>query len=240
MEPNETDLQHYLIVKGNDLIQNSRYKLTLDEQKIILYWCTKIRPNDADFYEYEFDMYDFCDLCGITRNRKNRLNLEKTLVSLQTKNFAIVKPGEDITETTWYTWFSHITFIDKSPKARMAFDPALKPYLLGLKANFTPYWLENILPMKSGYSVRLYELLRSYLNIGECTYTLEEIRERLETEYDRWDNLKARIIDRAVEEINKYTDIAVEYQAIRTGHAYTGIRFTVTRQTRRQIGEKHD
>ena len=35
MEPNETDLHHYLIVKGNDLIQNSRYKLTLDEQKII-------------------------------------------------------------------------------------------------------------------------------------------------------------------------------------------------------------
>lgn len=240
MEPKEADLQHYLVVKGNDLIQNSRYTLTLCEQKIILYWITKIRPNDADFYEYEFDMYDFCDLCGIQRNRKNRLNIGKALVSLQSKNFAIVKPGEDITKTTWYTWFSHITFIDKSPKALMAFDPALKPYLLGLKANFTPYWLKNILPMKSGYAVRLYELLRSFLNIGECSYTLEELRELLMAEYDRWDNLKARILDKAVEEINEYTDICVEYQAVREGHAYAGVRFIISPQTRRQIGDPHD
>lgn len=234
------DLQHYLVVKGNDLIQNSRYSLTLLEQKVILYWITRIRPNDEDFAECEFDMNAFCDLCGITRNRKNRLNIEKTLVSLQTKNFAIVRPGEEAKEKVWYTWFSRIVLVEGSPKARMAFDPTLKPYLLGLKSNFTPYWLENILPMKSGYSIRLYELLRSFLNIGECVYTLDELRARLEAEYDRWDNMKARIIDKVIDEINKYTDIHAEYQTIRESYSVVAVRFIISRQTRRQIGEKHD
>ena len=122
----------------------------------------------------------------------------------------------------------------------MAFDPTLKPYLLGLKSNFTPYWLENILPMKSGYSIRLYELLRSYLNIGECIYTLNDLRARLEAEYDRWDNLKARIIDKAIEEINEYTDIHAEYQTIRESYSVVAVRFIITHQTRRQIGDHHD
>ena len=231
--------ENLLVVKENDLIRYSRYSLSLLEQKIILYWITKIRPNDTDFHEYEFDMNDFCSLCGITRNRKNRLNLEKALVALQTKNFAIVREGEDVTETTWYTWFSHITFVDGSPKARMAFDPALKPYLIGLKSNFTPYWLENILPMTSGYAVRLYELLRSYEYIGECYYTLEGLKARLEAEYDRWDNFKARIIDKAIEEINKYTDIVVAYESVKNGYSVVGVRFTISPQTRRQIGDHH-
>ena len=71
-QTDHADLQHYLVVKGNDLIQNSRYSLTLLEQKVILYWITRIKPTDEDFAECEFDMNAFCDLCGITRNRKNR------------------------------------------------------------------------------------------------------------------------------------------------------------------------
>lgn len=240
------ELQHYLVVKGNDLIRYSRFSLTLLEQKVILYWVTKIKPNDTEFYEYEFDMNDFCDLCGITRNRKNRMNLEKTLVSLQTKNFAIVKAEEDIKETTWYTWFSHITFVDNSPKVKMAFDPALKPYLLGLKSNFTPYWLENILPMKSGYAIRLYEILKSYEYIGHCQLSLEELKVRLEAEYDRWENFKVRVIDKAIEEINEFTDIFVSYKGIKNGYSIAKIDFIIKSQRRKETaahiseGDKND
>ena len=40
--------------KSNDLIQRSRFNLSLQEQKIILYLISQITPYDHDFKLYEF------------------------------------------------------------------------------------------------------------------------------------------------------------------------------------------
>ena len=63
--------EHYLVVKdqrvvkSNDLIQKSRFDLSLQEQKIILYLISQITPYDEEFKLYEFSIQDFCNICGI-------------------------------------------------------------------------------------------------------------------------------------------------------------------------------
>ena len=47
------------VVKANDLIQKSRFSLTLQQQKIILYLISKIMPTDENFQLYEFSIPDF-------------------------------------------------------------------------------------------------------------------------------------------------------------------------------------
>ena len=53
------------VIKSNDLIQRSRFDLSLQEQKIILYLISQITPYDEEFQLYEFSIADFCKICGI-------------------------------------------------------------------------------------------------------------------------------------------------------------------------------
>ena len=61
-------MQNQLVVKHNDLIQKSRYNLTITQQKLIAYVISLIKPTDTDFQRYEINVADFCELCGIDKN----------------------------------------------------------------------------------------------------------------------------------------------------------------------------
>ena len=51
--------------KSNELIQRTRFNFSLQEQKIILYLISHITPYDKEFKLYEFNIQDFCKVCGI-------------------------------------------------------------------------------------------------------------------------------------------------------------------------------
>lgn len=80
-------LREYKVVKANDLIQKSRFNLTMQEQKIVLYLISKIKPDDTDFAEYTFEIAEFCRVCGIDEsNGKNYLNVKNAIQSLANKS----------------------------------------------------------------------------------------------------------------------------------------------------------
>jgi len=43
--------RNHLVVKHNSLIQKTRYSLTTQQQKVLLYTISKIQPGDDDFKE---------------------------------------------------------------------------------------------------------------------------------------------------------------------------------------------
>ena len=59
---NERSLSVY---KRDDMIQKGRHKLSLQEQRCVLYAISKIRPEDTVFQEYTFELADFYKLCGL-------------------------------------------------------------------------------------------------------------------------------------------------------------------------------
>lgn len=77
--------------------------------------------------------------------------------------------------------------------------------------------------------MRLYELLKSYEYIGRFETTVDNLRDMLilENEYPKMADFKRYVIDKALDEINRFTDIEVEYQAIKRGRAITGFTFTI-------------
>ena len=52
------DEREYNVVKSNILIQKSRFNFTAQEQKIILYLISKIKPEDKDFSSIVRTMID--------------------------------------------------------------------------------------------------------------------------------------------------------------------------------------
>lgn len=75
--------------------------------------------------------------------------------------------------------------------------------------------------------------MKQYESIGERTVTIEEIRELLMLEkdkYQKYSHLKARVIQKAVEEINKYSDIKIKLEKEeKEGKKVIGLVFSINK-----------
>ena len=49
-------------------------------------------------------------------------------------------------------------------------------------------------------------------------------------EYTRMDNLKSRVLDASIKQINEHTDITVEYEQHKRGRSISGFSFTFTQK----------
>lgn len=113
----------------------------------------------------------------------------------------------------------------------------LKPFLLNLKEHYTQYTLDSILVMKSVYAIRLYELLLSKIMTRALPRTgvdieisVEALRECCGCEskaYNTFANLRNRVIDIAVKEINEKTLYALSYDYIKKGKSVIGLIFHI-------------
>lgn len=222
-----------MIVKSNQVIQKSRYHLTIQQQKLILYLISKIRPTDAEFKEYTFDLKDICKILGIEINGANYIRFKDSLKRIADTSFWLEIDGKD----RLYRWIDDIEINRNETKVKIKLDEHLKPFLLQLKESFTYYQLENVLCFDCKYSFRLYELFKSYEFKTNLTISVDELKRYLmaENKYDRFTLFKTNVLNKAIDEINKYTDINVSYRLIRENRIIKYIDFELFRST---INEK--
>jgi len=226
-KPITAKAKEYKIIKSNDLIQQSRFSLSLQEQRVILYLISKIKPEDTKLTDYEFKIQDFCTLCGIDNaNGANYKYIKQTLKGLRDKSIWLTRSdGAQVT----LGWVSKVTINPGSGTVIIKLDDDMKPYLLQLKERFTSYELLYTLAMRSQYSVRLYELLRSYeYQKKKIILDIDRMKELVNAEtYTRFPDFKRYVLDIAVREINDVSDLAVSYELIKEGRRYAKLAFEV-------------
>lgn len=112
----------------------------------------------------------------------------------------------------------------------------LKPYLINLKEKYEQYPYINILPMKSVFSIRIFELIQSKIMVKmlpknglDIVIPIKEIRESLncEDKYQEFSNFKIRVLDAATKEINKVTMYTLSYEIIKKGRAADRVNFHI-------------
>ena len=212
----------YLVTKSNELICTS-YDLSLQEQKIILTIASMVQPEDEAFKEYEFKIKDFIKLLGL-KDQSKYTELPKITLELKKKVFTIGE-GTDLVQVSW---LGGVRYKKKEGTLILSLDPNLKPYMLGLKEFYTSYKLENVLSLKSKYSIRLYEILKSNLFKNHVTIGLDELKTMVganEKAYGVYQNVKKKVILQAQKELNNKTDINFDYEEIKTGRKVTSIKF---------------
>ncbi len=221
-----------MVVKSNNMIQKTRFSLSVQEQKMILFLISKIQPNDTVFQEYTFTLRELCDIMGISYNGKNYRDFRNSIQSLADKSFWV--DSED--GASLCRWIEKAR-VGHDLTVTIRLDDDLKPYLLELYEHFTSYELEYILTMRSKYSIRMYELFKSYSNCGTFEISIVELKQLLLTpEYKAYKDFRVRVIDPAVREINQFTDLEVFYAPRRTGRMISHLRFTVdTKSTKDKI-----
>jgi plasmid replication initiation protein len=82
--------------------------------------------------------------------------------------------------------------------------------------------------MKSQYSLRIYEILKSYEYQHKKTFEIEELKKLLSAEnYTRFPDFKKKVLDISLREINNLSDINVTYAVIKESRRYTQIEFSI-------------
>ncbi|MEY8742859.1 replication initiation protein [Niallia circulans] len=212
-----------LVSKANSIIE-ATYKLGVMEQKIISVIASNIHPNDKDFQTYTFSIKQFGNLIG-SKSKNLYKEVDKVTTKLM-QPFLFINPEG---KPTRIAWLSKATYNVNEGSVTVRFDPDLKPFFLFLNQKFTKYKLGNIIHLRSNYSIRLYELLKSYEGLTERTFTVEELRAKLgaDNKYPNWINFRQRVIDHAQAEIAQKTDISFTYDTIRKGRSIHKIKFKI-------------
>jgi len=218
--------REYMIIKSNDLIQKSRFQLSVQEQKIILHVISKIKPNDEDFILQTIKIPDFCKICGIDyESGKNYKNIKDTIKTLADKSVWLTL--DDGSETL-IRWINKAWINKRSGMIKIRLDDDMKPYLLQLQERFTQYELFYTLAMQSQYSIRVYELLKSYENLNTKTFYIDDLKKILMCEhYIRFPDFKRKVLDISMREINQFSDLSIRYKTIKEGRRFAKIEFTI-------------
>ena len=224
------------VVKANDLIRKTRYDLTTQQQKIILFAISKIKPEDAVYERYEINLEELCEACGLNIDSGGYYykSLKEDLKKLAQREWCTMPDG---TETT-ISWIGDATIVPLNSTVYITFNPNMKPYLFELKTRYTQYKLQNVLVFKGKYSIRLYEIVRSYISQAEIDnhikkeiiISVEEMRNTLMVKsYPIWADFDRYVIRPAIDEINKGAeDIHIEYDIIKNGRKTDKILFIIT------------
>ena len=201
--------------KANELIQKSRFSLSLQQQKIILYLISKIQPTDTEFHEYTFEIKAFCEACGIEYDSGALYSeIKEAVKNIADKSLWVKMPDG---RETLLRWIEKASIEAGTGILTIRLDNDMKPYLLQLNKNYTTYDLIYTLTFKSKYSVRLYELIKS-IHFDESqpyarTYSVDELKKLLSAEtYKTYSHFKEKALDPAINEINAISDKAVCYE----------------------------
>lgn len=199
-----------IVVKSNRLIE-AGYKLTLQEQRIILFCITKIKPKEPLISKtFCISATDYAEMFGIKAKNAYK-ELKATINSLYNRNVKIYNRESNIEGE--FRWVQKKLYFNNDGYAEVTLTDELIPFLSELQETFTMYNIENISGMKSVYAIRMYELLKQFKIFGKRKITLDWLKERLQIEgiYSAFADLKRRVIDPSLKEINEHSDLSVSY-----------------------------
>ena len=218
----------FLVVRHNRLIE-SRHKMTMSERRFILWNIAQINKEDTSFRPFEISVRDYFDVIGLKQTRNPYGVIRRMHDRLTQRNIGIESVDNRGRKAFVYMpWFSELEYSDGRIFSLLNFK--LMPYLLQLKQDFTSIALEQAMILDGFYTGRMYDLLAQYRMAGSRVLMADFIRDRfhIQDKYPFFKDLRIRIVDPAVREINAKTDLQVGYEIIREGRRHVGFRFEIS------------
>lgn len=212
-------LKNNLIVKSNQVIEAS-YTLTTIEQRLILSAIAQVPKGEeiSDDVLYPLTTKNLVKLGGDGKASHKEF---KDAVNRLYERSIVLRDGD---ESDSFRWIQEKVF-KGSTVAFIRFSKPILPFLSNLKAEFTKYLESDIVGMSSPYSIRFYELIMQYRSVGHREISLEDLRWmfQLQNKYPVWADLKKRVIEQAIKEINEHSPYNLTIEPKRTGRKITSI-----------------
>lgn len=106
------------------------------------------------------------------------------------------------------------------------FSERIAPYLIQLNQHFTSYTMKQISGLRSVYSIRVFEMLMRFRDLGFLRISLDDFKDRLEISPKyKWHDTRKRVIEPAIAELKTRGQLDISFIPIKKGRAIVFIEF---------------
>jgi len=216
------NIKNLMATHANSLVQAS-YRLTLNEQRMIVYAAALMRQSTENKDVIRIDLAEFEKAFGL--NVVNRDEIRQCVEKLYNRTiyyrdyYTTVKGEERVADWN-YRWLDGYATdkkasVGKAEEAGMMwlqFGQKVQPLLSDLGEQFTKIELEHVTRLSSGHTIRLYTVFKQWLAKGCVKLEIGEIRHMLDLQdkYVTLDALKKHVLTPALRQINERTDLHID------------------------------
>lgn len=214
---------HPVVVQHNALV-NARFNLGELEGRLFLALLSRVGRADTQFAACRVPVTELVleqnSSHSVYTRVKQMLKEFSQRSVLITKPYTSRRPRHQPAEPDYKAipLLAYAEYCGGEGEIEARFNDLLLPYLLELRDNFTKAELLQLMKLKSPVAHRLYWLLREYAGLGTRTIALSELKEVLglaeASAYERWDNFKTRVLDKAQAELAA-TDLPFTYEVLK-------------------------
>lgn len=188
-----------------DLLEKRLYSVVLMKLKIYQY----VEPKDFDGRNLEIHL----NVSDITESKDATTERLKRMCDNITSKKIVLEKTDDKFFYSSLVPFPQVTY--DNGKITVVIFANILHYFLDLSKGYTSTYLKHALSMSSVYSLRLYELLVAWVNIGKWTISLVTLRKMLNIDaptYNEYRDINAKILKKGIAEIERQTDLLVTYE----------------------------
>jgi len=230
-------------VRQSNAITAARYDYTACQLDILFYLLSILRKEDQPNKEYQIHV---TEIESITGREWNYQQLSDATENMGNRTFKIKTTDEY--QQIWI--FQAVKYKKGKGYFTIKLSEDIRPYLFELKNNFTSYQLHSALKLTSKYAKRIYQLASQWKDIGETkAYSIDELKFMLKLkdpkgkepeQFERISDLKKKVLDIAVNQINEHTDLTISYTLVKQGRAFNAVRFYINNQVPKQLQIPYD
>ncbi|MDU9763874.1 replication initiation protein, partial [Helicobacter pylori] len=248
--PSVKKSQKYLVTQDNRLIYAKYGDITANEIKVFYYIVSKVNSiNDKGFEVCEIPinevLWEALEHENMDANYRYIKKLCESLLGryLLDETLSIdPETNKAVDSFKGMPLFKILEYTKGEATIKYQLNEYLKPYLLGLRKNFTQIPLQHIVPINSGYAIRIYQMLLSELkqNRNEVEMNLIYLQDVLCVPKSMYifGSFKQKILDPSLEEINRNTEIVAEATPIKEGKKIVRLKFEIAYKSREQRKEQ--
>ncbi len=217
-------------IRHHNALTNARYEYTELQLDIFFFLVSKLRK-DQQSAVYELNIKE---LSSLTNKQYHLPYLRKATEDMGSRMFEVDTP-----ERHMQLWmFRSVEYVKGTRIIEVSLSDKILPYLFDLKNNFTSYGLASALRLSSKYAKRIYPICSQWKDLGETKkYDIQDFKRMLGLLDDkgndkatRISDLRSKVLDIAVKQINEHTELHISYKLEKRGKTFKNIIFTVKPQ----------
>lgn len=209
----------YAVIQSNQFVRYFRHDSTwnMQQQRCYYFLASLIKPNDEPDHIYHFKADYMRKSLGMSESGTNYADIKEILKALRDNSQWIRNERGNLEVVSI---LQSVQVSEETGETEIQFHRLIQPHLFNLQSRYTRESLGTLFAFDCKYTPELYLFLLSYFNENhqeemEKAVSLKEIKERLSCQYDRWIDIKRFVIDKAVHEINNYSNcMRVSYEPV--------------------------
>ena len=200
------------VIRGNtDFFRTARYGLTLQEHRIVYYAILRGQQEGKPFEPVTLSITEFKELFELSGGNYYTAirNLSNKMVG---RVVEVIYKDNEGTHLLQAPWLVGIRYHAKTGTVTIEPNKNLQPFFEGKP--FTDTEFAFLIKFTSQYSERLYEIIKTFAYKSIADFNLEDLRERLKVgkKYPNYNDFKKRVIQPAVDDINEFTDLDIDFR----------------------------